>query len=534
MTNLGFQAVYHLLNAMDGCVCERAFLPSSEEIEEFERTNTELFSLESQSPLRDFDIIAFSVPFEDDYVNVPRILRLAAIPILASERRSLTPFVMAGGVAVSLNPEPLATMIDIFLIGEGEGSLQTLIGLFGELKGCPKKAALKELDSIDCVYVPSLYEFIYDGIRIKEMAPLPGAKTKIKAAKNFDLNGFDVPQNFVMTPDTEFKDTFCFEVERGCGRGCRFCAAGFLYLPPRWRDFKTVLGSVKKGIDLTGKVGLVGTAVSEYPQIKETISYGVENEGAVTLSSLRLDRLDASFVGLLKKGGYSTVTLAPEAGTERMRKIINKGITDAEIMEAARLITEAGFLKIKLYFIVGLPGETDEDACGIVDLAMRVKGVMKKGELTLSVNPFIPKPFTPFQWVAFEDAGVVDERLRIIKKRLARERGFIIKALSAKEAFIQAYVARADRRAGELIINASVKGWKESARPVLRFLEDSAYSKRAQDEILPWELIDHGIKRTYLWREYEKGLNAGLTPPCDVGRCFRCGVCVVKGSSAGG
>ncbi len=531
MTNLGFQAVYHLLNAMDGCVCERAFLPYIVEIEEFERTNTELFSLESQSPLRDFDIIAFSVPFEDDYVNIPRILRLAAVPVLSSERRSPCPLVMAGGVAVSLNPEPLSGIIDLFLIGEGEGSLQSVVELFGELKGRPKKDALRGLDSVDCVYVPALYEFIYDGTRIKEIKPVSGAKTRIKAAKNFDLDRFDVPQNFVMTPDTEFRDTFCFEVERGCGRGCRFCAAGFLYLPPRWRDFGKVLDSVKKGLESTGKVGLVGTAVSEYPRIKETISYGVENEGAVTLSSLRLDRLDESFVGLLKKGGYSTVTLAPEAGTERMRNIINKGITDAGIMEAARLITEAGFLKIKLYFIVGLPGETDTDAQGIVDLSRRVKEVMKRGELTLSVNPFIPKPFTPFQWAGFEDAGVIDERLRLIKKGLARERGFIIKSLSAKEAFIQAYVARADRRAGELIINASVKGWKESIRPVIRFLEDSVYSGRAQDEILPWDMIDHGVKRTYLWREYEKGLKAGLTPPCDVGRCFRCGVCIARGPS---
>lgn len=528
ITNLGFQAVYHLLNAMDDCVCERAFLPSNEDIEEFKRTGAELFSLESQSPVKDFDIVAFSVPFEDDYVNIPEILELSSIPALASQRSS--PLVMAGGVAVSLNPEPVSSMVDIFLIGEAEGSIAGLIGLFGGLKGLLKKDRLRELDSLECVYVPSLYEFVYDGIKIREIKAANGAKTTVRAAKNFDLDAFDTPQSFVVTPDAGFRDTFCFEVERGCGRGCRFCAAGFLYLPPRWRDFNGVRAAIKKGIDISGKVGLVGTAVSDYPLIKEAISYGVENEGSITLSSLRLDRLDGSFVGLLKKGGYSTVTLAPEAGTERMRNIVNKGITDSEIMEAARLIAESGFLKIKLYFIVGLPGETDEDAAGIVDLCRRVKGVMKKGELTASVNPFIPKPFTPFQWARFEDAGVIDRRLKIIKKGLGGERGCVIKALSAREAFIQAYMARADRRAGELIVGASKEGWKQASRRVSGFLEDSVYSERTPEDALPWDMIDHGIKKAYLRREYEKGLAARLTPACDVGRCFRCGVCM-KGPS---
>ncbi|MBI5237166.1 MAG: radical SAM protein [Deltaproteobacteria bacterium] len=526
MTNLGFQTVYHLFNGLDRVVCERAFLPSKEDMDEFTRTGTQLFSYESQTPIREFDIIAFSVPFEDDYMNIPRILDLAEIPVFSSERGA-APVIIAGGVAISLNPEPVAEFIDLFLIGEGEGSLLPFIDLFRRLKeeGLSKGYVLKGLDSIKWAYVPSLYEFSYDGAKIKEVKAAPGAKEKVLAAKNFDLDKFDVPENYILTPDTEFKDTFLMEVERGCGRGCRFCAAGFLYLPPRWRDVESIKGEVKKGIDATGKVGLIGTAVSEYPEIKETLSFGIENNGVLTLSSLRLDKLDEEFLALLKKGGYKTITLAPEAGTERMRNVVNKGITDAEIMESIRLIAEAGFLKVKLYYLIGLPSETDIDAEGIVELTLRIKEVMKRGEITLSINPFIPKPFTPFQWSGFEDAGTVDRRLSIITKGLSKERSITIHSMSAKEAFIQAYIARADRRAGAVILEASKSGWKRAIKSAGQFLPDSVYLGRSKEDILPWDILDHGVKKTYLWKEHQKGLKGILTPPCDVGNCFRCGVC---------
>lgn len=526
MTNLGFQTVYHLLNEIDACVCERAFLPDKTEQEEYSRTSTELFSYESQTPLKDFDIIAFSIPFEDDYLNIPKILKLSGVPALSRDRADFIPLVVAGGVAVSLNPEPIADFVDLFLIGEGEGALLPFIDLVRELKdnGETKHKALKELDFIEWAYVPSLYEFIYDGIRIKEIKAAPKAKEKIGAAKNFDLDKFGVPQNYIHTPDTEFKDTFLMEVERGCGRGCRFCAAGFLYLPPRWRSIDKIKETVKQGIEEAGKVGLIGTAVSEYPEIKETLSYGTQIGGEVTLSSLRLDKLDTEFLDLLKKSGYKTITLAPEAG-ERMRNVVNKGLTDPEIMESIRLIAAAGFLKIKLYFLVGLPAEEDEDAEAIVDLTKRIKAEMKRGELNLSVNPFIPKPFTPFQWHRFEDAEVIDRRLSIIKSGLSKEKGIELRALSAKDAFIQAYIARADRRAGEVILDASENGWKRAIKKAGRFIDESVYSERCREEILPWDLIDHEIKKGYLWKEYQKGLEGRLTPPCDVGSCFRCGVC---------
>ncbi|MEK7773536.1 MAG: radical SAM protein [Deltaproteobacteria bacterium] len=526
MSNLGFQMVYHLFNQVDWCVCERAFLPAKDEIEEFIRTSTELFSYESQTPLKEFDIIAFSIPFEEDYTNIPVILALSRIPVLSGDRADLSPLVLSGGVAVSLNPEPLALLMDLFLIGEGEGMAQGFLEEFRRTRerASSKGEVLRGLDALEWAYLPGFYRYEYEGAVIKGVERERGAKRSVKAAKRFDLDCFPVPESFIRTPDTEFRDTFLIEVERGCPMGCRFCAAGFLYLPPRWREYGAVKASVKRGMESTGKVGLVGTAVSEYPRIKDALAYGIESEGAMTLSSLRLDRLDDEFIGLLKQGGYKTVTLAPEAGTERMRAVVNKGMTDVDILDSIRLISEAGFSKIKLYFLIGLPSETDEDALGIADLVKRIKATMKRGEITLSVNPFIPKPCTPFQWHGFERPETIDRRLDIIKKGVSKEHGVTVKALSSREAFIQAYISRADRRAGGLIIDASKRGWKRAAAGA-DFIEDSVYAKRDSGSILPWDIIDHGIRKSYLWKEYRKGLKGGLTPACDVGRCFRCGVC---------
>ncbi len=530
MANLGFQSVYRLLNSMDGCVCERAFLPDAEDAAEYERTSTPLLSYESQSPVRDFDMVAFSVPFEDDYINIPRILTFAGMPVFSgdrAERGPSGPLVVAGGVALSLNPEPVAEFFDAFITGEGEGALEPLIEAFVRAggAGAPRDVLLRELDSLEWVYVPSLYSFSYDGARITGVTAAPGAKKKVRAARRKDLGAYPLPENFILTPESEFGDTSLVEIERGCPRGCRFCAAGFLYLPPRWRDFSVVKEAVERGAAATGKVGLVGTAVSEYPEIKETVQAALDAGSSVTLSSLRLDRLDAEFVGLLKKGGYRTVTLAPEAGSLRMRRVVNKDITDEEILDAVRLVTGAGFTKIKLYFIIGLPAEEDADAQAVAELSLKIKALMGKGSLTLSVNPFIPKPVTPFQWHGFEREEVVDRRLSMIKKRLAGIKGVSLKTLSAREAFVQAYLARADRRASAFIEEAARTGWRSVVRKNKTFFEASACAVKERDEILAWDIIDNGVRKGYLWKEYQKGLAGVHTEPCEVGSCVRCGVC---------
>lgn len=527
MANLGFQTVYGMLNAFDDCVCERAFLPG-ETLTGFAGRGEQINSLETNTPLCAFDIIAFSIPFEEDYLSIPRLFANANIPLKAVDRLyGKWPLVIAGGAAVSLNPEPLSDFIDAFLIGEGEGALRRFIDVYGNAKeNCrTKETLIRELDSLEFAYVPSLYEFSYDGAGIAGVRPDKGAKLRVTASKNLSLDGFGVPVTKVHTPHTVFKGATLVEIERGCGRGCRFCAAGFLYLPPRFRNIESVKAAVKGAVAASGKVGLVGAAVSEHPGIKDAVEAGLSAGGSVTLSSLRLDTLDSGFLCLLKDAGYRTVTLAPEAGSQRMRDVINKGIDEAGVLESVRLITEAGFAKIKLYFLVGLPLEEDEDAAAIAELAIRVKKEMKKGELTLSVNPFIPKPVTPFQWHPFCDEKALTTRLALIKKRLAGKGGITLGAASVSGAFHQAYLARADRRASRFIIDSAEKGVRQAARLHNELITASVYRQRDKDEVLPWDIIGHGVKKAYLWKEYQNGLAAKLTPPCDVGRCFRCGVC---------
>lgn len=524
MANLGFQAVYGLVNAIDSCVCERAFLPEKADLAEHARTGTPLFSYESQTPVREFDLVAFSVPFEEDYLNIPSLLRLAGVEVRSSGRKG--PLVAAGGVAVGLNPEPIADFIDFFIVGDGEAAIGPVVE---KLVACRegrlgRREALSALDSVECVYVPSFYSFEYDGARMASMKADEGAKEKVVAAKATDLGACPPPQSFVYTPETSFQGTYCVEVERGCPRGCRFCAAGFLYLPVRMRDERQILEAVTEGIKRAGKVGLVGTAVSEYPAIKEVLKKGIEAGGVVTLSSLRLDELDNELLALLKESGYRTITLAPEAGSERMREIVNKGITEDEILESVRLIAGAGFRRLKLYFLVGLPLETDGDALGIVELTTKIREEFRLGgEITVSVNPFVPKPFTPFQWHRFEDAAVIDRRLGLIKKGLS-PLGVKVDAMPAREALVQAFLARADRRAAGFIERASETGFKRAAKGMESFIEESVYSTREKDEPLPWDIIDHGVKKEYLWKEYLKGLEGKKTPPCFAG-CVRCGVC---------
>ncbi len=531
MANLGFQTACHFFNALDNCVCERAFLPEPSDIEEHARTNTPLFSYESQTPLKEFDLIAFSIPFEQDYLNIPAILRMSNVNPTALEAKSKGwPMLMAGGAAVSLNPEPLADFFDAFLIGEAEGAVPALVERLWALKniGADKKDTLLALDELDYVYVPSLYDFSFEGLSgdITGARPVNGAKNKVRARKNMSLDAYPLPSSFITAPEAEFSGAHLVEIERGCPRGCRFCAAGFLYLPPRWRDPEEVKAVVTEGIKRVGKVGLVGAAVSEYPHLKDVLDCGMLHNGSMTLSSLRLDMLDAPLLGKLKAAGYSTITVAPEAGSERMRAVINKGLTEAQISESVRLITEAGFTKLKLYFMIGLPTETDEDVEAIVNMALNARRMMKKGALTLSVNSFIPKPFTPFQWHGFEDTGCLKRRFAMIKDGLKKERGITVNVMPTNEAFVQAYLARADRRAGGIIKQSAEHGLKATVRGHVELMRSSVSSSRQRDAILPWEFIDHGLSSAYLWMEYQKGLTGGSTPPCDVGSCFRCGVCV--------
>jgi radical SAM superfamily enzyme YgiQ (UPF0313 family) len=530
MSNLGFQTLYRLVNSLDWAVCERAFLPDKEDIKEFKRTDSLLFSLESQRPLSAFDILAFSVSFEQDYLNIPVILELSGIQPFSSEREQIKPLVISGGCAVSLNPEPVAEFIDLFLIGEAEGVVERMLEVYRSIHkpGARKEGFLEGLASIEGVYVPALYEFGFEGPKVKSVTPLSGSPEKVKRVK---AEGFEVPQTCILTPETEFAGTHLVEIERGCGRACRFCAAGFLYLPPRLHTTEAVKKHVARGMETAGKVGLVGAAVSEYPGLKELLKTGVDGE--MTLSSLRLDTLDSEVLGLLKGCGYSTITIAPEAATERMRRVVNKDIKDTELMETIKLVAEAGFRKVKLYFMVGLPTETDSDAGAIGDLVASIKSALDRAgragrgsSVTLSINPFVPKPWTPFQWHPFESDEVIERRYAIIRNKIKKIPGIKIKTLSARVASMEAYLSRGDRRCARFIEKASKAGWKKALKSTVPPGE-ALYRQRAKDEIFPWDVIDHGIDKDYLWGEYKRGLSARTTPACDVGLCTRCGVCYI-------
>ncbi|MEE9543548.1 MAG: radical SAM protein, partial [Thermodesulfobacteriota bacterium] len=374
MSSLALHALYSLLNNLDYVVAERAFLPDPDDIKEFQRTDTRLFTIETQTSLSEFDIIAFSASFEDDYLNIVSVLELANIELFATDRDSSSPLIVIGGAAVSLNPEPVADFFDLVIVGDGERSLIDLIDRFREARDEGSIVSPDSFVSIGGIYVPSLYEVTYDGALIKEVKSLGNAPETVSAGKLTDPDEFPMPRTAITTPDTEFANTVLMEIEKGCGRACRFCAAGFLYLPPRWRDFDIVKESMKLALKETGKVGLVGAAVSEYPRLKELLREAIKLGGEVTLSSIRAEMLDSELAGLLKELGYKTLTIAPEAGSERLRAVINKCTDEAGILNVAHLAREAGFMKLKLYFLAGLPTETTEDALEIVELTKRIRG----------------------------------------------------------------------------------------------------------------------------------------------------------------
>ncbi len=534
ISNLGFQTVYRLLNSMEDVLAERAFLPDYDDITEFERSGTKLFTLESGRSLKDFDIVAFSISFEEDYLNIPLILELSGIELQALRRSGAEPFVMAGGIATSLNPWPIADFMDLFLVGEAEGAVEEFMGSYraaleagqgGRGNATARQGLLRGLDSLDFTLVPSFYEMEYsdEGVLTKIKSG-EGVKTKVRAKKNLSLSDFIIPENFIRTPLGVFKEASLIEIERGCGRACRFCAAGFVCLPPRERELECVLESVRKGAHATGKVGLVGTAVSDYSNLTAVVEEGVKAGAGITLSSLRLDVLTEEKLRLLKDSGYKTVTLAPEAGSQRMRDVINKGLTEDEILGAVAMVAEAGFRKMKFYFLFGLPTETDDDAVAIVELTRKIHALAKGGAITISLNPFIPKPFTPFQWAAFENAEVLKRRLRLIKGGLKQLKGVRLKAMPVAAAFFQAYMARADARARGLIMDARELGMRRAVKKNSAFMERELYRERTLDEPLPWDIIDHGIRKKYFWSEYRKGLAGRHTRPCAPG-CTRCGVC---------
>ncbi len=524
MSNLGFQAVYAYLNRLPDVVCERVFFPDPEDLDEYLRTRTVPFSLETQRPLSDFHLVGFSVTYEGDYINVLRLLRMAGIPLRPEARRPQDPLILMGGVCAFSNPEPIAPFMDFVVVGEGEEIVGEIVAAYREaFEGADPSRSQREefLDSlapIQGIYLPHAYQVRHaeDGA-IAAVEPKSDRVPAVVAKRRLsDVNRFETI-SLLKTPRAEYGHMSLLEVGKGCGRGCRFCLEGEVYRPVRHRSLDSLRETVAKIAKDGRRVGLVGACVSDYPWIGELMKVLEEHGVEVSISSLRADSLTEDLVASLKRGGHRTLTMAPEAGTERLRQVIRKAITDDQLYTACHLLRRHGIPNLKCYFMIGLPTETLEDVEAIPDLAARLLERLRVpdpdghpfGKLTLSISSFVPKPWTPFQWVPFDDPRSLERKLTSIKRGVARFSNVRVLHENPREASLQALLARGDRRVADFLeIAAGLGGdWRKALR---EWDGDPAfYTTRARslDEVFPWDHFDVGVKKAGLIREYQK---AGL------------------------
>jgi len=532
MSNLGLHIIYEEINLHPSSVCERIFLPEKKELDAYDKTKTPLMSVETQRPMHQFDVVAFDVTFEMDYFHIPLMLRHGRVPVTSEARTGFDPIVIAGGPCATFNPEPFADFIDAFIIGEGEGIVTAVLERIrkGRENGESREETISALAQIDGVYVPVLYTPQYDdkeqfiGYDIADGAP----KIIRRHFEPLTSGG----ETVIATNFTEFGAMYIIEVARGCGRHCRFCMAGYCFRVPRVRPLDILKEGVDRAEKLGKKVGLMGAAISDYPEVDELVTYIRSKDMRYSCASLRADSLTQAVVDGLAESGQKTITIAPETGSERLRRVINKGISEENLRTAAQLSAKSGIQHMRLYIMIGLPTETDEDIDAIVGLAERTQAHMAevgcKGRLTLSINPFIPKPFTPFQWMAMDHQKSVEKKLQYIKKSLQKNRRIEVLVESPKEAYIQGVLARGDRRLGKVLaacaLDRGSKSFKSEMKKAGLDMDDCNYRERKFEDYLPWSHLDMGLRNGYLEQEWQRAVDEAYTPPCMEG-CKRCGVC---------
>jgi radical SAM family uncharacterized protein len=520
MSNLGFQTIYRHLNAMPDVVCERVFMPEPADLDDMRRAQTQPFSLESLRPLTDFHLVGFSVTYEGDYINVLRLLGMAGIPLRASARRPHDPLVLMGGVCAFSNPEPIAPFMDFVVVGEGEELVVEMIAAY-RAGYRDRGGLLAALAGLDGVYVPERYEVAYaDDGAIADVTARDGAPAIVAKRRLRNVNAFETVAA-VKTAHAEYGHMALLEVGKGCGRGCRFCLEGQVYRPVRHRSVDALRETVER-MAAAGerRIGLVGACVSDYPWLGELLKVVEDNGMELSISSLRADSLSEGLVAALARGGHRTLTMAPEAGTERLRRVIRKSISDEQLMTACDLVRAHGIPNLKTYFMIGQPTETVEDVEAIPDLAGRLLERLRVldptgrpfGRLTLSVSSFVPKPWTPFQWAPFDGADSLQAKLEIIKRGVRRFSNVRVLHENPREAALQALLARGDRRVGDFLeLAASHEGdWRRALR---EWDGDAAFyttRRRALDERLPWDHFDVGVKKTGLLREWERAADDAL------------------------
>ncbi|MBI2220686.1 MAG: radical SAM protein [Acidobacteria bacterium] len=524
MSNLGLQTLYKLFNALDDVVCERVFLPPKQELQAQLAAGAGLVTLESQTPVSDFDVFAFSVSFEWDYTNVLSMLRLAGMPVYAAERAERHPLVVIGGAVTFVNPEPLAPFADVIAAGEGEALVPVLARVMAAAN--TRDHQLRALAAESGFYIPSFYDVQYGGDGIVDaFVPRPGtgAPPVVRKAAVKTTETLDPPSTVIFTPDTEFGSRFLVEVVRGCANLCRFCWAGYNYLPVRPFPTDRILALAKAARPHAGRAGLVSIALCDHPDIEVILRSLHEMGYSISPASLRLDDLTPEIVGLLKASGEKSLTIAPETGSDRLRRVINKTVTNAEILDKADLIFRSGIDNLKLYFMIGLPTETDEDLEAIRDLTVRMRDIMVSharprghiGRIVGSVNPLIPKPGTAYQWVPLEDAASIDRKTKRLKTLLADIDNVYFTVKSERHSYYQALLSLGDRRVAPAIAAAERNGgqWRAAVAEVGLKADAYLFRDRSRDRVLPWHIIDGGMKEGFFRAEWQKALDAEWTLP---------------------
>ena len=535
MSSLGIQVIQATLNKRNDTSCERVFIPETKYVAELIKKNF-LFSMETQTPLNAFDIIGFSISFESDYINVPRALELGNICPLAENRTKWDPLVIAGGINISYNPEPLADFIDIFVVGEAEHTIHQFMDDFQEwkLSKSPKEELLREIGSKPGFYVPSFYDVTYqeDG-KVKHVQPKQSLPASITASAVPNLDSVETCTH-IHTPNTEFSNAHLIEIVRGCGRQCRFCVADYARRWPRHRSVENTLSLAEKARGITDRIGLVGASISDHPQINQ-IASGLVNKGfRISCASLRAETVETPLLDALADSDQGTITIAPEVATENLQKVVNKAIPRERLYHVFEEALKRNILNLRLYFLIGVPYETPPDVIAIADMAKEMRTILlphakrtgKIGRISFTISPMVPKPHTPFQWVAMEPPKTIAKKLDYLKREINRLGSVKVSSASARMAHQEAVMARGDRRLGKVILDLSRGAtWNNAFRAHGLAPDFYALRQREFNEINPWDHLDLNVKPQFLQLEFNKHEKGFMTSACDTTVCKKCGAC---------